>query len=68
MSDLSDQIAIDAEKAATVTNDGVTVGRRSLTDQIAADKYLRSVAVADATDPLAAFWSKQSKCVPPGGH
>jgi hypothetical protein len=67
MSDLSDQIAIDASKAATVTNDGVSVGRRSLADQIAADKYLRSVAAADATDPLAAFWSKQSVCVPPGG-
>ena len=68
MSDLSDQIAIDAEKAASVSNDGVTVTKRSLADQIAADKYLRSVASADATDLLAGFWSKQSKCVPPGGH
>ena len=47
MTSLSDKITTDAEKAQSVTNDGVSVTQRSLADQIAADKYLRGVAALD---------------------
>ena len=43
MSDVSDQIALDALKAASVSNDGVSVTRRSLREQIEADRYLRDI-------------------------
>ena len=48
MSDLSEQIASNAVKPQSVTADGVTVTRRSLKEQIEADRYLRDTA---ATDP-----------------
>ena len=48
MSDVSDKIAADALKTQSTTNDGVSITRRSLKDQIEADRYLRDIA---ATDP-----------------
>jgi len=67
MSDLSDQIALDATKSQSVTNDGVTVTRRALQDQIAADRYLRDVA-ATPENAASLFKSMNFKIVPPGGH
>lgn len=67
MSDTSDQIAIDALKPASVSNDGVTVTRRSLKEQIEADRYLRDIA-ATPTNAAALFKSMNFKIVPPGGH
>ena len=48
MSELSDQIATDAQKPQSISADGVTVTRRSLQEQIDVDRYLRDVS---ATDP-----------------
>jgi hypothetical protein len=55
-----------AAKAASVTNDGVTVTQRSLPDLIAADKYQRSRNATD--DPVAMLKAMQLKLVSPGGH
>lgn len=66
MSALSDQIALDALKAQSVSNDGVTVVRRSLKDQIEADKYARDVAAAG--DVGGTLRNMISVMVPPGGH
>jgi len=38
--DLSDTIATNASKPASVSVDGTTMSSKSLTDQIAADKHL----------------------------
>ena len=66
MSDLSSQIETDAAKPQTVEADGVTVQRRKLTEQIAADKYL---ADKDATGDMASTVKNMfSRIVPPGGH
>lgn len=66
MSDISDQIDLDALKAQTVSNDGVTVSRRSLTELIEADRYQR--ANAAAASPAANFLLMNCKIVAPGGH
>lgn len=69
MSDLSTQIATDAAKAASTSADGISVSRRSLTDQIAADKYLASVeATKSGAKRTASLKSMISRIVPPGGH
>jgi hypothetical protein len=39
MSAISDQLAAEALKAASVSNDGVTVSRRSLTELIEYEKH-----------------------------
>jgi len=65
MSDLSDQILIDAAKAAATSNDGVSVSKRSLTELIEADKYLR--AITAASSPADSFRLMNAKIVPPGG-
>ena len=67
MSATSDQIAIDALKPASVSNDGVTVTRRSLKEQIEADRYLRDIN-ATPTNAASLFKSMNFKIVPPGGH
>jgi hypothetical protein len=66
MSDVSDQIAQDALKTASTSNDGVSVTRRSLMEQIEADRYLRSLA--SAASPAENFRLMNSKIVAPGGH
>jgi hypothetical protein len=55
-----------AAKAASVTNDGVTVVKRSLSELIAADKYDRSRTATD--NPVAMLKAMQLKIVSPGGH
>ena len=66
MSDISDQLATDALKPASVSNDGVTVTRRSLSEQIAADKYLASKEAS--ASPANVFRGMTMRVVPPGGH
>jgi len=67
VSAISDQLASEALKAASVSNDGVTVSRRSLTELMEYEKYLASKAATAAT-PAAMFRSMNSKFVAPGGH
>jgi len=65
MSNLSDQIATDTSKPQSVTVDGVTVTRRSLKEQIEADRYLRDTAAADPANKGPGFRIQQ--IVPSGG-
>ena len=67
MTTTSDQIAIDALKPVSVSNDGVSVTRRSIKDQIEADRYLRDIAATPANG-ASLFYSMNFKVVPPGGH
>ena len=62
---ITTKVSTDALKAQTVSNDGVTVSRRALTDQIAAAKF---VAANDALDKLAAgtHFFAAVRMVPPG--
>ena len=66
MSDISDQLAAEALKAASVSNDGVTVSRRSLSELIEYEKHLAGKEAA--ASPAAMFRSMTSVFVPPGGH
>ncbi len=59
-------IDTEANKAATVSNDGVTVTRRSMGDLIAADKYKRSLDAA--SDRQTMLGGIISKIVASGGH
>jgi hypothetical protein len=67
VSAIEDQLAAEALKAQTVSNDGVTVSRRSLTELMEYEKHLAGKAAAAAT-PAAMFRNMTSKFVPPGGH
>lgn len=66
MSTLSDQISTDALKPQSVTVDGITTTRRSLKDQIEADKYASDKAAAASMSRTVK--NMFSKLVPPGGH
>lgn len=66
MSDISDQVEADALKPQSMSSDGQTVVKRSLTELIEADKYTR--ANTAAASPAAMFRSMNCKIVPPGGH
>lgn len=55
-----------ANKAASVSNDGVTVVQRSMGDLIAADKYQRSLNAA--SDRQTMLGGIISKVIAPGGH
>ena len=68
MSDLSDQIAEDALKPQSTTADGVSVTRRTLTEQIAADKYAREATATDPANMAATLRGMMFKIVPPGGY
>ena len=63
----AEQLAIEAVKAASTSNDGVSVSRRSLTELMEYEKHLAGKAAAAAT-PGAMFRSMISKAVPPGGR
>ena len=66
MSEISDQLAAEALKAASVSNDGVTVSRRSLTELMEYEKHLAAkAATADMTRTVKGMFSK---IVAPGGH
>jgi len=66
MSDISDRIEADALKPQSSSVDGTSVTRRSLSEQIAADKYLADKAAS--ADMAATVRGMFSKIVPPGGH
>jgi hypothetical protein len=66
MSEISDQLAAEALKAASVSNDGVTVSRRSLTELIEYEKHLAGQTAA--ASPAAMFRGMTCRIVPPGGH
>lgn len=68
MSDISDRIETDALKPQSTSVDGTTVVRRSLTEQIAADRYARDVAAATPTNAASLFKSMNCKIVAAGGH
>lgn len=55
-----------ANKAASVTNDGVTVVQRSMSELIAADKYKRSIEAASNRQTM--LGGIISKIIAPGGH
>ena len=66
MSEYSDHVDAQALKAQTVSNDGVTVSRYSLSEQTEREKF-----VADRTatrDMPATVRGMFSKIVAPGGH
>jgi hypothetical protein len=66
VSEISDQLAAEALKAASVSNDGVTVSRRSLSELIEYEKHLAGQQAA--ASPAAAFRVMTCRIVPPGGH
>ena len=62
----AEQLATDALKPASISNDGVSVSNRSLSELIEADKYLSGKT---ATQSPAAFLRKSIlRIVPPGGN
>jgi len=66
MAEPADQLAAEALKAQSVSNDGVTVTRRSLTELMEYEKHLAAkTAAADMTATVRGMFSK---IVPPGGH
>lgn len=66
MSETSDNIAANVAKAQSTSVDGITVNRRSITEEIEADKYLRSLDAVSS--PAANFRNMVCKIVPPGSH
>ncbi|HIF00783.1 MAG TPA: hypothetical protein EYQ63_28210 [Fuerstia sp.] len=65
MSELSDQITTDAQKPQAISADGVTVTRRSLSDQIEVDRYLQDVAATAPANKGPGF--RINQIVPSGG-
>ena len=66
MSEPADQLAAEALKAASVSNDGVTVSRRSLTELMEYERHLAGKAAA--ADMASTVKNMFSVFVPPGGH
>jgi len=66
VSAIEDQLAAEALKAQTVSNDGVTVSRRSLTELMEYEKHL--AAKAATANMGATVRGMFSKIVAPGGH
>ena len=65
MAEPADQLAAEALKAASVSNDGVSVSRRSLAELMAYENHLASKAAS--ADMAATVRGMFSKIVPPGG-
>tara|TARA_R110000822_G_scaffold3098_2_gene14081 strand:- start:148 stop:348 length:201 start_codon:yes stop_codon:yes gene_type:complete len=66
MAEPADQLAAEALKAASVSNDGVSVSRRSLAELMAYENHLASKAAS--ANMAATVRGMFSKIVPPGGH
>jgi hypothetical protein len=66
VSAIEDQLAAQALKAQTVSNDGVTVSNRSLTELMEYEKFLAGKAAA--ASPAAMFRGMNCKIVAPGGR
>jgi hypothetical protein len=62
----AEQLAADMLKPATISNDGVSVGNRSLTELMEYEKHVASKAAA--ASPAAFLRKSILKIVPPGGH
>lgn len=62
----AEQLALDALKPASISNDGVSVSNRSLSELIEYENHL--AAKAAAASPVAFFRKSILKIVPPGGH
>ena len=63
MSDTADKIQSEAQKPKSVSTDGVVTTRRSIADQIMADKYKRAVDAQEAGAAGPVF----QQIVAPGG-
>ena len=62
----AEQLEAEVTKAASVSNDGVTVARRSLTELMEYERHLAAkTAQADMGGTIKAMISR---IVPPGGH
>lgn len=66
MAEPADQLAAEALKAQSVSSDGVTVSRRSLTELMEYEKHL--AAKTATADMGATLRGMCFKIVPPGGH
>lgn len=66
MAEPADQLAAEALKAQSVSNDGVTVTRRSLSELIEYEKHLASKTAT--ASPAATFRGMTMRVVPPGGR
>ena len=66
MSTPSQILADEAVKAASVSNDGVTVARRSLSELMEYEKHQASKTAT--ADPAAGLRAMITRIVPPGGH
>ena len=66
MSTPAEILVDEAAKAASVSNDGVAVARRSLSELIEYEKHLASKTAT--TDPAAGLRAMITRIVPPGGH
>jgi uncharacterized protein YpuA (DUF1002 family) len=66
MTEPADQLAAEALKAQSVSSDGVSVTRRSLTELMAYEKH--QAAKAGSLSPAAMFRGMTMRIVPPGGR
>ena len=66
MSEIADQLASEALKPQSVSNDGVSVSRRALSELIAYENHL--AAKTAAASPAAMFRGMNCKIVAPGGR
>ena len=66
MAEPADQLAAEALKAASVSNDGVSVSRRSLKELMEYENHLAAKAATAAMG--ATVRGMFSKIVAPGGH
>ena len=62
----AEQLASEFTKAASVTNDGVTVARRSLSELMEYEKH--AAAKAAQADMAGTVKAMIMRIVPPGGH
>jgi len=62
----AEQLELEMTKAASVSNDGVTVTRRSLSELIEYEKHLASKQAT--ASPVGALKAMILRIVPPGGH
>ena len=66
MAEPANQLAAEALKAKSVSNDGVSVSRRDLRELM--DYENHKAAKAASASPAAMFRAMNCKIVPPGGH
>ncbi len=62
----AEQLEIELTKAQSMSNDGVSVTRRSLSELIEYEKHLASKEAM--TNPAGALRAMITRIVPPGGH